>query len=106
MALTLPMTLTLPEACVALKIKYNLTFSDYKILAEWLDSYQYLPQEGACISSNLQQVVLLLEIARCKCGREIPIGRAYRNLCLLDTALDLESQNRVAVYLYRKILQT
>lgn len=98
--------LTLPEACAALKLKYNLTFSDYKILAEWLDSYQYLPQEGSCISSNLQQVVLLLEIARCKCGREIPIGRAYRNLCLLDTALDLESQNRVAIYLYRKILQT
>lgn len=96
--------LTLPEACVFLKLKYNLTFSDYKVLAEWLDSYQYLPQEGSCISPHLQKVVLELELTRCKCGREIPIGRAYRNLCLLDTALDIESQNRVAVYLYRKII--
>lgn len=99
------MDLTLPEACVALKLKYNLTFSDYKVFAGWLDSYQYLPQEGSCISPHLQRVVLELELARCKCGREIPIGRAYRNLCTLDTTLTPESQENVAVYLYRKFIQ-
>lgn len=96
--------LTLPEACVFLKLKYNLTFSDYKVFAEWLDSYQYLPQEGSCISPHLQQVVLELELSRCKCSREIPIGRAYRNLCLLDTALSLESQQKVASSLYAELI--
>ena len=100
------MDLTLPEACVALKLKYNLTFSDYRIFAEWLDSYQYLPYEGSRISYHLQKVVLSLEIERDKYGREIPIGRAYRNLCLLDTTLNLESQNRVATYLYKEMVYT
>lgn len=99
-------SMTLQEACVFLKIKYNLTFTDFKYFAEWLGAYQYLPVEGSSLSRKLQKVTLDLELSRFTLGRESPIGRAYRNLCMLDTAVTYEQQDNIATFIQENLLCT
>lgn len=44
----MPITLELDESIVFVALKHNLSFNEYKLLAEWLDCYNYvLPADRA-----------------------------------------------------------
>ena len=95
------MNLSIEEALVYVKLRYNIPYLSFKLLADWLDCYQFLPVEESKLTRELQAVTLLLEFQRPEkfVGDLSAISRSYYQLLMLDRFLAKESQLRVAAKL-------